>query len=240
MKKNEEKKKKIKNNVFIPPFLEGFNVKKIKTPINDINLEVMTTPALKLIEKVSFDDETTSETIIRIIENYLLLISLAKVYQMLFYDVQEHKTVPKMERLKKVLMRRFSGYNTSFLKELDEKIASEIFPSHYERMKRVSMKEEKQGKPIISNNLILPALENISYENVLSTMVERGIFPPEFIKNLTPKNEYGLLAVTIYRATMQLIEAELRLLIETERLKIPPESLNEFFSRLTKFATEMG
>lgn len=232
--------KKIKINVFIPPFLEGFNVKKIKTPIHDINLEVVTTPTLKLLEKVSFENETKSETITRIVENYLLLISLTKVYQLLFYDSLQYQTTSRSEKLKPRFMERLSGMNTHFLEDLDKLIGEETEITLYHKVLRTIIKEPKDKIPTISNEIILPALSNISYENVLEKMVQDGVLPPELIKNLAPKNEFGLLAITIYKGTMQLIEAELRTLIETERLKIPPESLDELFSQMAKYATEMG
>jgi len=234
MKRKLETKNKVKTDVYFPPFLKDFNPKKINFNFNNLVLEVISSPALKLLEKVSFDNETTSETIVRIVENYLLLISLAKIYQMIFYDALEHKTHSRLIKVKPDFIKRFSGYNTPFIHELDELLANEIENVRYQKMIKIKVEKKQEKIPIVSNDLVLPVLNDISYDRVLLKMVEEGVFPAKFIKNLSPKNEYGLLAITTYKATMKLIEAELRKMISQERLKMPPKSFDEFLSRLVE------
>lgn len=226
--------KEIKINAFISPFLEDFNTKRPKTLITDINLEVVTTPTLKLIKKVSLEGETTNTTVNRVIENYMVLIELTKVYQMLFYDALKNQTHERLEILKPACISRFLGYNDWFGNELDRIIGKEIKPTQYEKIVKAQLKNRKEKLPIVSNEIVLPALEHISYQDVLNILVKEGVIAHSFLKNLTPKTEYGILASTVYRGTMKLIEAELRKIIDEERLKIPPQNLTELFSRIKR------
>jgi len=234
MKRKLRKRDKINTSSYFPPFLEGFNTNKPRTEITDINFELVTPTTLDLIKKVSHSDETPNTTINRVLENYLILIELVKVYQMLFYDALKNQTHERLEELKPDFMGKFLGYNACFGDEMDEIIGKEIRPQRYEKMIKTQLKQKKVRLPLISNELVLPALEIISYQDVLDTLVKEGIIPASFLKNLTPKTEYGLLASTVYRGTMKLMEAELRKLIDEERLKIPPQSLTELFSRISR------
>lgn len=241
-------KRKIKTNSYFPPFLKGFNKKKNLTASKDINFAVLSTPVLNLLQKVSEKEETASETVLRVIENYLLLINLNKVYNLLFYDALQYKTHTRLEKMKEMYMRRLSGYNLDFMKELDILIGDEIpsnkkqdiliddeLPIGKERaLFRKQLEQKKPELPIVSNEIILPALNQVSYQSILRKLVEDGIFTGKIVENLNSNSEHGLLAITIYKATMSIVEMEIRKLIKEELFKAPPKNIEELYDRLAK------
>ena len=86
---------------------------------------------------------------------------------------------------------------------------------------------------LVSNELILPALNHASYQNVLQKLVEDDIFTGKIIENLNSNSEHGLLAITIYKATMAVVERDMRKLIKEELLKAPPKSIEELYTRMS-------
>jgi len=239
MIEKEKKIQKVKVNSYFPPFLEGFNTKKIKTTFDDINLEVVSIPALKLLEKIANEKETLSETIIRLVENYLLLINLSKIYNILFYDALQHQTHSRLEKMKTVYTKRLSGYNADFIEQLDVLIGDELPSGKEQAMFRKQLEKSSTDKPIVSNEIILPALNHVSYQDVLQRTVTDGIFPSNILKKLNSKSELGLLTITIYKTTMVLIEDEIRKIIESERLKVPAENIEELYARMGKLSESM-
>lgn len=233
MKKETNTKKKVQTNVFFPPFLENFNVKKIVTKGEKKEPILLLSPALKMVKKISFKSETTSETIIRLVENYLLLIITVKTYHMLFTDAVKERSFHRIEKLKPKFIRRYAGMNEPFVNELEKVIDLELKIAKWGHYK-YPVRGTESDMPYVSNENILPTLENVSFKDTIQKLVDTGVFPPQFVKKLSPRTEHGLLALTVYKATMQLVETELRKMIEEERLKIPPQSLDEFFSRLLK------
>lgn len=237
MKEKNEKESKFHPTTYYPPFLEGFNLKERKTSVSDINLEVITSEALKLIKKVSQKGETSSDTVARVVENYLMLIGLGKVYQLLFYDALKNQTTSRLESMKKEFISRVNGNNKHLVGEIDDLISKEIRPLQYERFIHLPDKQPKPVVPMVSEKQLLPALKTITYDDILEKLIQENVFTLSDLPQLEPSTEFGFLASTVYKATMSLVEAEFKALLDTEQLKFYPQSLDDLYSRIKRMGT---
>jgi len=233
MKRKDIKNEKFDINVHFPPFLEGFNLKEEKNKNKHSENIAVDSYAVELLKRVMFDNESFNTTITRVVENYLLLIELVKTYKTLVFDALKYGTYKRLEKVKPKLMLNFLGYNIKIAEELDKTISKEL---SFERQDYLTYYDLGTFKdtPLISNDLVLPALGRVTYQDVLNTLVEQGFIAKPTLERLKPKTEYGLIASTIYKTTMALVEAEISEMIAKERIKVKPQNDEDLLSRISR------
>jgi len=209
--------------------LDGFNRKKF-----DGRVKISRDILQERLEMTKLDDELRHETIIRVMENYILLIHLVKAYKLILKDARYHRTTTRFEQALPLALRKLGGTSNADITLILDQLIEDDMPNGHVFIRH----PRKLPYPVLELDKLLGVLESVNYDSVLDELVKQKTILPNQLDQLDPDTTVGNLALQIFHATLFLIEQKQRELLDTEEAPYPPKSRDQLYSRLKKFVTE--
>lgn len=214
--------------------LKNFNKKKLP---NDTEKEEK---LAKLLNLIKFTGEKDNDTFIRVMENYLGLISLVKIYKLMIKDAKYWRTTTRFEQCFGHASYKVDYQNKQYLIDLDEAMQKEMPKKFGGKEERVIFQNlKRRAFAVLELDKLLVLLEGLNYDDIVNQLVAAKVINNDSTNQLDPDTPFGTIALQIFHATLTLLEQSIREYVGKEEEYCPPQNMGQLFDRLNKKFEEL-